>query len=1672
MRTTPAGITALRGVATTRAPIFLVKLELSSGTQYYSDGEAVSYGGNTYVADRVHSINSFDIAYIDRKINNALGLEIEIDNLADDGSAVFPITALNAAVSFEDAKVTLYCYSPDAADAVLMSWGYVGGVKFNGGDKYAVISGTFFWNTLDSPSPSLLLQAKGFASQETNSKTSEDADTTTQPVPIIYGAGAMRVWPVIYNHSISSDGAYFNVEFCLSGTHSGFPFSAGDVQASALNLFGVNGATVLEFYTGSQVTAPANLTRFPENSAHTLCAFGFASYAITNEIKDRLDDQVYIRAVINNGRPLVDTGIPSENGPLIVRDLLRDPVFGVGLSSGAFDTSVLTTTANYVGTRYQLRYEMSAQVPIAETIQRILADFHGFITFDGGLIQVRCKKNTESSVATFATVDSGQVGRQIHDNVVDVTIKDSSELINQATIKYRRKLKNRRIVTLYDPNAQTRAGGTAKKVVEDVIDEWEMGGIYDETQAQILAAITVREEQNGNLFISFAVPIWDGLDVSPGDVITVYSPDIINNGSNNSFRVTKQSIDSSGDYLIHFECQVYKQAIYNDDAVALGVDLLRGGEDTNSQGRAPDVTPVSLTVVSVGAANDTGSKMATMRAVWTYPTVDMSSEQAGGVYREYPIAEVDLMWRYTDENINAARRGANVKYPTAQADFLIDYDKTRSIECFFVAVGHNRARSPLGYIPDPTKVTTLTAILAANPSITAQVVSTTVFNVNDYVQIEKELDKVLSKTGTSLTFVNDGTNRTTQFDSSAIAHPIGTEIAVAKQSYPSLTRSLAVPRFTYPNVTLTDILQRGGDGVRVRWTDVNPDNLEQYLVYWSKDADGGTNVNKLGSTTPAWYLANPLAPGTGVTLQIATKQQTVVIAQEDIGPVGTPIVVRVAAKNGKQNYSAALSNLGNSSVAAAGGTSPPSDFPSTPTFGDILENIAVVTPEGLMARCKFQVFFDPTHVKTAAQTGTSSIILVFQDPTNVDFHYRPETFVEDDTIPLIYCTTFFPLGESLQWIKTIASSAGGKKVTTGSVSFFAGGSQTNAALITGLSITSMTGIDEKHSYLSFGYTQPATSVLISHALILRQLAGESGFSREKKIPLLNEAGNLTAGAKTFTEVVKHPKKNAVQWKIRLISVDGTFLDSAVFNNTSPDVDSGPPNNGTAITINRVKLKKGAKLIVDFVLPTVQMVSHSKNVLIIHDNNSTGTGRKYFDPYTSTWVAAYPDGTTELAFAKGGIPALPISPAEVFVGGRTTIYIRVGVYNLFNGSSVTYSGDLTAPIAQAGAEPDAAAADTAIPSSLATPNLQFIPKVGVHVDGMVVGANWNQPKKKYLVIYDGVSVYFDLPTYMSTGTVTVQSATEANARYEFGAGKDQLTLGIRLADLKAVLGTQMKAYYYAENSFGPSLKSTDSAVILFSGAKDIVSTRDAVNVVDVGTTLLSPQQLAINGDMLYQAAAATVNAWARCIKTSVAIQTNNLAITTTATDPVSWNDVNHQLKWIDGNHMIVQSLKKRIPKGDFFSVLVALKTDGSFGLGNILQVDIASDNNSGPGSVVTSPTLDMRLLQSSYQLFGFVFQMDTTSTYPDRKWLRFATNASLTSVNNIYVDKVMFVRGKQPTAYAARGTYEGDSSTYGTNEDINLGSMSAAVVVETGTPSGGQGGYVLPGAGDLIIPRTL
>src|SRR5688572_19899782 len=107
-----------------RAPLFLTKWELSSGTEYYSSGEEITYDGNVYQANRIKEISGLTAQFVDRKSKEFGKASITFDNLPNGTSTTLPFQALDALGNLEDRELTVYLYFPDVSEAVLFWWGY------------------------------------------------------------------------------------------------------------------------------------------------------------------------------------------------------------------------------------------------------------------------------------------------------------------------------------------------------------------------------------------------------------------------------------------------------------------------------------------------------------------------------------------------------------------------------------------------------------------------------------------------------------------------------------------------------------------------------------------------------------------------------------------------------------------------------------------------------------------------------------------------------------------------------------------------------------------------------------------------------------------------------------------------------------------------------------------------------------------------------------------------------------------------------------------------------------------------------------------------------------------------------------------------------------------------------------------------------------------------------------------------------------------------------------------------------------------------------------------------------------------------------------------------------------------------------------------------------------
>jgi len=897
-RSVPAAILAKQGV---NGPLFfvvLVELQLAGGTSnhYFSSGPAVTFNGNTYEHNRVKSVDGLTGQFIDRKRRDFGSVSIILDNLADDGSATFPITGLEGTIDLGQGRVFVHCFDVDAGVGVDSIWqGYVKERTYNADDQTVAIAASFLWDSPAIMIPTTTTMQSGFAELDTN--TNKESVVGDTMIPLVYGVGPFKIRPTIY--AFRTQGAYVYVNGIVSGCGP-TPFATTDLTAAKALLFEITPASSLD-WTHRGLTpdpVPVDLTAFPDGLAHDSIAYFVAVFPITDAIKDKIDSIKAddIKLNIANGAPLISTSLPSQNGVLIIQNILCDPKFGLGMAFTDFDD--LTAAANLAGTRWQCRVEQHDQVAVGDWLQNVLAQLAGFITFNGRKVQIGIKSDTETPVATFATHNSGFSGRRIHMDLVTPSFEAGDQALNQANITYSKANRHQREVVAYDDNAQGRAGGTIRQVEATNLT---FDVLFDETQVGISGAIIIREEQNCNLLIDFDVPLPEGIDIAPGDLITVHAEQIP--GSSSTFRVVAQPFAFGDEQLVHLKCQVYFSSVYSYSTTGIGIDLIRSGSDVSTTGRPPDVAPVSLTLVDK-VTSDVEGVEAHIRAVFTYPTVDLAGDASGGVMHEYPIRSVQLFWRYTDESVNEWKLGKEVLYPTAQADFNVPYIKSKSVEVSFVALGLNRSHGPLGYVPDPTKISALTAALTATAG-TAAVVDSTVFTVGDVTQCEFELDKLTAKAAGSLSFQTSGGNRQAQFDTVAIAHPNKTQIAVAKKNYPVLTISLTPPRFTYPAVAGFAIRQRKG-AVKVKIQDISAENVEDYFTYWTTDATAASDPTKLGSATPAWYFTNPLNPPAGINW-ISGKAINFQIDQEDIGGAGVTLYARCAGRNGKNNYSTQLS---------------------------------------------------------------------------------------------------------------------------------------------------------------------------------------------------------------------------------------------------------------------------------------------------------------------------------------------------------------------------------------------------------------------------------------------------------------------------------------------------------------------------------------------------------------------------------------------------------------------------------------------------------------------------------------------------------------------------------------------------------------------------------------------
>lgn len=505
-------------------------------------------------------------------------------------------------------------------------------------------------------------------------------------------------------------------------------------------------------------------------------------------------------------------------------------------------------------------------------------------------------------------------------------------------------------------------------------------------------------------------------------------------------------------------------------------------------------------------------------------------------------------------------------------------------------------------------------------------------------------------------------------------------------------------------------------------------------------------------------------------------------------------------------------------------------------------------------------------------------------------------------------------------------------------------------------------------------------------------------------------------------------------------------------------DTAVPSGLTAPDVKRLK-RSALKL--DLTAPTSNNLRLRNSEIYI--SNTAHTLWLTTDLSSSTAVEA--NGKI-LGPPSGGV-AVPVDRTvlETIFGAGATIHVYAKWNNDFGPSA---SSGNTSYVLSSG-EAGAGQVDLAAPTGLTTPVLSWQAKA-FHVGNMVVGGGWNQPYKKYIVISNGGGSYFNLTGYFASTQTIGLAGSELLGRYEIGV-KDHVTLGIRLADLRTAFGTgaTIFVYFYAENlqNMGTvSSPSSNSNGVVLATAKDIISSRDAVNVVDIGVTMVSNSNILFNGDNFFgdtSGAGAVLNH-----KRSTLPFSGGSAITSTTSDDVFWVQSDHCLKWRSNASRIYMPLKQRIIPGEVLTLsFMALQTGAlSNPVINIGMRDVTSTN-------VTAVQVPITLtgLTTSYLVYTCTFQRASFSVIAN-EFLEFFTSASLSGTDFIQLDKFMLVRGKQPAAYSPRtNVYETGFSGSSENPDISA-SASSIIPPDLGYSSGTQGGGFVKDTGGRLDLFTL
>lgn len=1210
--------------------------ETTTTTTYrYAMNDEVVIGPDTY-EQRVLDVGNLEAIYIDRTTENFGDVSITFDNMPDTVTGIGPFSALNEIDDFEDKRIRIYIW--DGTTKHLIWWGLTTRPSFDNSDEQTCsIGATFPWNAIDIQFPRVRpihrcpWAFKGSPTETTDqtpslgcknwdgvtgnltacNKAYDDASgvggcvqhgntrdfggfrkiapvlkdqvnnlvdrekVRSSVIPLVYGIDNFKIRPENTQARIVDDELLITA--MISGTAQGHPFVGDEITADRCKIFDQQRATDVIFLTGlDNPTVPASLDRFPDGAGHPNLAMISARFDLTQEQKDALEqDGVKFHAMsvrMLNGRPLARTGLPDDNPQYILEDMLRDGLYGIRLNPADVDVAVLNDAATYLGGRFQFRIEQDTQKGLKEFLKEYFGATAGYITFEDGMIQFGCKRDDETGIAIFGTG-----GRQIDDfDQIEPEEKDFSQILNSLTFKMRTKNRQAMDLTLYDKAAQIKAGNTIEKEVEENVF---IPGVYDPTQGLIAAAIMMREQLNQDYYITFRVPLYDGIDIPAGRVIRVNSPYILNNDSNYLFRVIGKSFDLGEEPTVTFRCQVYKQAVYAYNYDPIGGDILRGPDDTTFYTRPPDVENTALEIVDKIRVTDPDDQelqttLDVIKCSWTYPdesAFDTEDEGEGIAHDQSRIIAVDLWWRYNDESEHTIRRGARINYPFTEGLIQVDHDPTRTAHVTFVSVAPNYGTGKIGYVMDPTKTTAITADIT-NATLVIPVDDVAVFTIGQLAKIGNELVVPTAIGASDITVAADGGFRKTELDTVARSYDAGTEIGSAIWSHPYETIALGTGRYNYPPVTGV-FCRRRRRGVRVGWTDVDKENTESYFVLWADDEADLEVVAEPGLWNPAWYTGQKPWESLPVGISFKrVKELKYTIPYEDIGDGENPseIFVRVFAKN-RRRYSSSISE-----PAQEFHGNGPLYEPRAPAFGADHIVVNQLIPGTNRVEMVIRVRFDKDlSTRTAGEAEVTHGGIKFQRYDKVSGAWlagvQKWEAVEDFDQEYVDIRLTAHVGSRIRINRCLTRNDGRvvRKSTVTDITFRAGAETDDILGITNFQIDAVLPVDAKHSEIRGSWTNGQVEGADTLNVALRRIElwehevgvtdpNDAGYWHIESVDKIRDNPDFQGtgtppGSYDFfyTTTAKHKKNTNYEYKLRLYAVgSNAYIETAAVADVS------------------------------------------------------------------------------------------------------------------------------------------------------------------------------------------------------------------------------------------------------------------------------------------------------------------------------------------------------------------------------------------------------------------------------------------------------------------------------------------------------------------------------------------